>query len=238
MRNLRLLTFDLDDTLWAIGPTIERAERRLHEWLVAHCPRAAARYNPAALRALRIEVETLFPHLRDDLSALRRESIRLALARCDGPVHLTDEAFDAFWRARNQVDFYADVMPALDRLREHFTLAAISNGNACIKLTGLAGHFDFGLSAREVGVTKPAADIFLKACAEAGVQPGETLHVGDDIDADVHGALGAGLHAAWLDRRNVEGMLLPEGVLRINDLKALEERLLPERAAADPASFG
>lgn len=225
MKNLRLITFDLDDTLWAIGPTIERAERRLHEWLVAHCPRAAARYNPAALRALRIEAETLFPQFRDDISALRRESIRLALQRCEGPVHKTDDAFDVFWQARNDVTFYPDVMPALDQLKQHYTLAAISNGNACIDRTGLAGHFDFCLSGREVGYMKPAPDIFLEACTRAGVKPAETLHVGDDIEADVRGAIGAGMHAAWIDRRNESGIELPAGVLRINTLAALDRQL-------------
>ncbi|MDX1442141.1 MAG: HAD-IA family hydrolase [Gammaproteobacteria bacterium] len=236
MHDIRLITFDLDDTLWAIAPIIERAERRLHEWLLAHCPRAASTYSPAALRGLRVEVESLFPEHRDDISALRRESIRLALQRCAGPVHRTDEAFDTFWQARNEVEFFADVMPVLDRLKPDYTLAAISNGNACIELTGLSTHFDFGLSARDVGVMKPGKDIFLRAASEAGVTPDQVLHVGDDIDADVHGALGAGMHAAWLDREGREPVSLPEHVIRIRDLHALQDHLEGTRGNAVRAS--
>lgn len=228
MNEIRLLTFDLDDTLWSIAPVIGRAERRLHRWLLDNCPEAGHRYNPAALRALRLEVETLHPELADDISELRRASIRLALQRCKGPVERTDEAFDVFWQARNEVELYPDVIPALQQLREHYTLAAISNGNACIRLTGLAGYFSFSLSAREVGVMKPGKEIFLKACAHAGVAPEQTLHVGDDIECDIDGALGAGIHAAWINRRNeTPEPPLHDEVLQLSDLLALTDRLLP-----------
>ena len=33
------------------------------------------------------------------------------------------------------------------------------------------------------GIEKPAAGIYLRACAQAQVDPGETLHVGDELEA-------------------------------------------------------
>lgn len=42
---------------------------------------------------------------------------------------------------------------------------------------------------------KPAADFFHAAAADMGCQPADTLMVGDDINADVLGALAAGLQA-------------------------------------------
>ena len=48
---IRGISFDLDDTLWPIWPTIERAEKALLDWLGAHAPMAAALFaNPGALR--------------------------------------------------------------------------------------------------------------------------------------------------------------------------------------------
>ena len=76
------ITLDLDDTLWPIWPTIERAERVLHQWLSDHAPMTAALFaSPQALREIRNEMAALRPDLHHDLSAMRRESIRMALAR-------------------------------------------------------------------------------------------------------------------------------------------------------------
>ena len=36
--SIRLITFDLDDTLWNVAPVIEGAEAELHDWLARHAP--------------------------------------------------------------------------------------------------------------------------------------------------------------------------------------------------------
>lgn len=222
---LRLVTLDLDDTLWAIAPLIERAEARLHAWLTTHCPATAARFPVAALRALRQETERLHPELRDDITALRRQSVRIAIQRAGEDESLADDAFEAFWAARNEVECFADVLPALERLKSRFIVAAVSNGNACVQRAGLGRYFDFALSARQAGCAKPARDIFLQACRQAGVEPREALHAGDDIDCDVRGALAAGLHAAWINRDTRLLRTLAPPAIVVPNLGALAERL-------------
>ena len=78
--NIRAMTLDLDDTLWPIRPTIERAELKLQNWLAQHAPTTASLFSamPARL-ALRAQVERDMPHISHDLSALRLETIRLSL---------------------------------------------------------------------------------------------------------------------------------------------------------------
>lgn len=200
MRNIRFITLDLDDTLWPIAPAIARAEQALLDWFAEHCPAVARRHNPHTLRQLRFEAQNRHPELAGDLSALRKASIRLALATARAEESLVDSAFEAFWTARNTVELYPDVDGALLALRRHYRLAVVTNGNADIERIGLAHHFEFSLCAREAGCEKPDERIFLQACARAGVEPGEALHAGDDLRCDVEGALNAGLHAAWIDR--------------------------------------
>ena len=78
--HIKAISFDLDDTLWPVWPAIERAEATLLQWLADHAPATAARYpTTLALRTLRGQLEAERPDLLHDLSALRRESIRLAL---------------------------------------------------------------------------------------------------------------------------------------------------------------
>ncbi|HEX6930382.1 MAG TPA: HAD-IA family hydrolase [Gammaproteobacteria bacterium] len=222
---LRLITLDLDDTLWAIAPLIERAEHALHEWLAANCPATAARFLPGDLRALRRDVEKLHPELAGDITALRRQSIRLAI-HCSGDDEtLADAAFDVFWNARNTVDCFEDVLPALARLKSKFLVAAVSNGNACVRTAGLGEYFDFTLSARDAGCAKPAPEIFRQACRMAGVKPAEALHAGDDVECDVRGALAAGMQAAWINRDTAVLRMLAPPALTLPHLGALADRL-------------
>lgn len=218
---LRALTFDLDDTLWPVWPAIERAEVALHQWLSDVAPATAARYDTAGLRALRQEVEAQRPDWAHDLSALRLESLRLGLARAGDDPGLAEAAFEVFFAMRQQVDLYADAVPALERLAARWPLLALSNGNADVGRIGLGHLFAGSLSAREFGVGKPDRRIFEEACRRIGAAPGEVLHVGDDLHHDVHGALGAGLQAAWIHRHRPIPDDLPAAARALRDLEAL-----------------
>lgn len=200
-RKIRAVTIDLDDTLWPIWPTIERAEKALHDWLTDHAPMTAALFSsPGALREIRGEMAAARPDLKHDLSALRRESIRLALYRAGENPLLAGRAFEVFFAERQRVTLFEDALPALEFLSARFPLVALSNGNADLQRVGLAQFFRAGISAREFGVGKPDPRIFHAAAGAAGMQPEDTLHIGDDATLDALGALNAGMQAAWLNR--------------------------------------
>lgn len=198
---MQAISLDLDDTLWPIWPTIERAEKVLHDWLTEHAPMAAALFsNPAALRDIRNHVAEHRPELKHDLSAVRRESIRLALYRAGEDPLLADPAFEAFFSARQQVDLFEDARPALEALARRYPLVSLSNGNADLKRVGIAEYFRAAVTAREFGVGKPDPRIFLAAAGAVDVMPEAVLHVGDDATLDVIGALNAGMQAVWVNR--------------------------------------
>ncbi len=50
-----------------------------------------------------------------------------------------------------------------------------------------------------VGVRKPDPRIFALACGALGCRPEETVMVGDNLEADVAGALACGMQAVYLD---------------------------------------
>ena len=198
---IRAICLDLDDTLWPVWPVIERAERVLHSWLVEHAPMAAALFSsPYALREIREEMAASRPDLKYDMSALRRESIRLALYRAGEDPMLAEQAFDAFFAERQRVTLFDDARPSLDFLSARFPLVSLSNGNADLDRVGLAGYFQAAISAREFGVGKPDPRIFHAAAGAVDLTPGHVLHVGDDATLDVLGALNAGMQAAWINR--------------------------------------
>lgn len=197
---LHALTLDLDDTLWPITPVIERAELAMHGWLSDNCPEVVQSMDASALHERRERIYAMHPHLLHDYTQLRMIALREVLFPFGYGEREVEQAYEAFYAARNQVELYPEVGPALERLAARLPLVALTNGNACLDRVGLRGMFRAQITSRSFGKAKPDPQIFLAACLAAGSEAHATLHVGDHPEQDVLGALGAGLQAAWLDR--------------------------------------
>jgi FMN phosphatase YigB (HAD superfamily) len=66
---------------------------------------------------------------------------------------------------------------------------------------GLETYLDAIVISEEVGIRKPRDEIFGTVLQQLGTEPGETLHVGDDLGTDVAGAASSGMRTAWVTRR-------------------------------------
>lgn len=225
---IKAITLDLDDTLWPVWPTIERAEQVLLDWLREQAPATAAFLGDAGnRRAVRAEVEQRWAHMAHDLSLLRRESIRLGLRRAGDDPSLAEPAFEVFFEQRHRVTLFDDALPALAALAARYPVVALSNGNADVHRVGIGQHFHAHVTAREVGVGKPDPHIFEVAARQAGVAPEAVLHVGDDAALDVLGGLGAGMQTAWVNRAGHDWPHAPhQPHVVVSDLHALCESLL------------
>lgn len=197
---VKVILFDLDDTLWPIAPVIAQAELRVFGWLQQQAPAVAARFTIEQLRQRRMDLLARQPHFAIDLASLRRTILAEAFAETGSDPALVDGAMQEFHAARNSVTPFDDVLPALARLRTLARLGTVTNGNAHLATIGMDHHFDYSLSAVQFGAGKPDTGIFLAACEAMGVAPRHALYVGDDILLDVRGAQQAGLRAAWINR--------------------------------------
>jgi HAD superfamily hydrolase (TIGR01509 family) len=200
---IRLITLDLDDTLWPCMPTIHRAEAHMYQWLTQNAPLLTAEHSLDALREHRIELASRRPEIAHDLTELRRLSLRQLLSGHVDGSELADVATKEFCRLRNQVEPYEEVLTVLTELRQRYMLISVTNGNADIRHTPLHGCFDHSLTAAEVGAAKPDPALFDAARSLAGVEAHQALHVGDDPLRDVEAARLAGLRTAWVDRGRI-----------------------------------
>ena len=104
---------------------------------------------------------------------------------------------------------------------------------------GLREYLDAIVISDVAGIRKPRPEIFLEVLDELGTSPEATLHVGDNLSADVRGASELGIRTVWITRRISD----PDARLRahagpapdymINDLSELlplVESLGPERS--------
>lgn len=201
LSTIKAITLDLDDTLWPIWPAIERAEKALDDWLSQHAPMTAALFsNPAARHEIREHVTRSRPELKYNLSAIRREAIRVALYRSGEDPLLAEAAFNVFFEERNRVTLFEDAVLALEFLSGRYPLVAVSNGNADVERIGIGRYFRAAISAQQFGVGKPDPRIFHAAAGAVEVLPQEVLHVGDDATLDVLGALNCGMQTVWVNR--------------------------------------
>ena len=221
MPDIRAITFDLDDTLWEIGPVIRGAETRLYNWLAEHCPRVTELYSLEDMQRLRAEVADQHPELHHNLSELRRRSLAVMFESAACSTDWVEAAFERFMIMRNEVELFPGVETVLSRLARSYPLASLTNGNADLHRIGIHHHFSVTVSACDHGVAKPHRDIFLTACDRLGFAPADVLHVGDSPEHDVLGAANAGMKTAWFNRHRDEWTHPTRADYELNDLSDL-----------------
>jgi putative hydrolase of the HAD superfamily len=181
----------------------------------------------AAEAAIRAEIGYYRAHLHEgrnvaSLAGLRRraaEAMRPALQTDADGAALTDALLAALrFRA------YPDAAPALRELRARgMRLVVVSNWDASLHErlaeTGLAPLVDGAVASAELGHAKPDRAIFDHALALAGATPDTALHAGDSPEADVEGALAAGLRAVLVARDG--DVAAPPGVPVVRSLAEL-----------------
>ncbi len=114
--------------------------------------------------------------------------------------------YEAAWP--RHLRLYPEVPGVLDALAKRYRLAIVSNGlgeeqRLKIAPLGLDRHIDAVAISGELGVRKPAPEIFEHVLAALDVSPSDAVHVGDDFGADIEGALASRLAAGvWVRRTN------------------------------------
>lgn len=200
--SIRLITFDLDDTLWSVKPVIIAADTTLRAWLAEHATRLEV-LTVERLQQLRAEVVQLQPHLDRQVSELRYQVLRRALLQSGyAPIEaqeIAEQAFQVFLAARQNVELFSDVLPTLEQLRREYMLGALSNGNADVRRVGLGEYFSFALNADMLGMAKPEPQVFLTALARAQVPAAQSVHIGDHPQDDVFGAQQVGMRTVWFN---------------------------------------
>lgn len=199
-QEIKVLSFDLDDTLWPCHPTIYQAEQTLYQWLTEHVPVISQHYDLLQLRDKRKLLLEQRPELAHDLSQLRLYSFEALAIEFDLDRDWISMAFDVFYDARQKVTLFDDVAPVLDTLSENYCLVSLTNGNADPVKTGIDHWFDLSLNSMTVGKQKSEPDIYRQVQQSTAIDAAQMVHIGDDPVQDIVGAKSAGARAIWLNR--------------------------------------
>jgi HAD superfamily hydrolase (TIGR01509 family) len=201
--SIKLITFDLDNTLWHTDPVIIRAEQIQWQSIIARCPEAGSFFTPDKLKQLRREIAQKHPKLRHKLSQFRIEFLFQLFIQCGinkAQAHVfAAQVFADFLKARNQVELFPSALTVLEELQKHYQVIALSNGNSDLKTIGLDHLFQAHYHAENVARPKPFDDMFLAALEDAGVKAEESFHIGDHPEQDVEAAQKIGFKTIWVN---------------------------------------
>ncbi|WP_435925484.1 HAD family hydrolase [Paenibacillus sp. DYY-L-2] len=109
---------------------------------------------------------------------------------------------------RSRPHIYEETFQILDELKGKVKLLLLTNGCPALqqeKLDGvpeLSGYFDHIVISGKFGKGKPDASIFRHALELLGVEPSESLMVGDKLTTDILGGNSAGMTTVWVNRDN------------------------------------
>lgn len=201
---IKAVLFDLDGTL------LDRANS-LAAFLVGQHARFAGRLGAADLEKWRSRFLAL-----DRGGHVQKSTVyAVLLSEFDGDADAGGELLEDYRKGScKHARGFPGMAKTLEALRgKGLRLGIVSNGETDfqmrnIKALVLEGTVDAILVSEAEGLRKPDAAIFLRAAERVGAAPEECLFVGDNPEADILGAHGAGMKTAWFN----SGTVWPESL--------------------------
>jgi len=229
LKPIKAISFDLDDTLYDNHPVIKRAESVFMRYLNTRFPELAELTNRQWLLYKNLEIKN-HPELKDDVSRIRQQTITRIMTIYGIPeykaIEYGKQALAEFLRLRSDFSVPKSSIQLLKKLRQHYPVIAITNGNVDEFQIQLDDKFEFVLKAGNGLKAKPSSDLFIEAARRLNINVSDILHVGDHLITDVYGAQNNGAQAVWFNPENqalTAASLLP--TVEINRLDSLYKLL-------------
>ncbi len=225
---LKLITLDLDNTLWNVTPTLIRAEKTLTIWVNNNVPEAKLFYQKENLISLRQQFNKQHPDKRHFPTTMRKTLLKQCFLQSGLSNRKAEEtmeaAFSVFIKERNNIVFFPETLDILKTLSKQYPLIALTNGNADLSLIGINDFFTAHFSAESTGKPKPDTHMFTEALTATNNKAAHTLHIGDHPTEDIQAASSVGMHTMWFNQNQKKDSSLCNPTVEIHTLSDL----LPE----------
>jgi HAD superfamily hydrolase (TIGR01509 family) len=220
----KALFFDVGNTL--LFPDRKRMLQALHERQIFP--------SNELLKEIERQTKHEFDSLLEGNSGVDHGFWHIYYSRLLAALEIPEDGFRTDLVSRTRVSAnWCEIRPgtreALQRLRERYKLAVISNADGKIAEVlarcGIADCFETITDSGIVGKEKPHPAIFSAAVRSLGVSPGESIYVGDVYSVDYLGATRFGMQSVLFD---VAGAYRDRDLPRVESLEELEARLIQD----------
>lgn len=221
LKKVKVIGFDLDDTLWNNAPVIKAANETQFDYL----EQVTSGYSREQIEQLYLDqVSQLIQQEKlkyQDMTLLRKSALKKLSVKLSLSPEVAEETFNRFFKARQAFQIYPEAIALLKLLSCHVKLIAISNGNAQVSGTVLEDFFDQHWRAGVQGEAKPSGDMLLKACNYYGVNIEQFVYVGDNPATDGMAAVNAGCLGLLVNPENLDREFEDLNIYRFKNLSAL-----------------
>ncbi|MGY6772817.1 HAD-IA family hydrolase [Gallibacterium sp. ZY190522] len=226
LQPIKVITFDLDDTLYDNYFVIRAAEQAFLDCLQQlasidinnwkNYKQQLFQQDPLRYEDVIVWRETAATHL------LQAQGIKDANIE-----NIIQQSMQLFIEWRHKINVPTQNRQFLTELAKYYPLVAISNGNVYPPKIGL-DQFQLILRGGEHGRAKPHPDLFQQTAHHFQCSMQQILHVGDNLVTDVQGAIESGCQAVWINSQQQSLFDFPEAttlptlaVEKVIDLKFL-----------------
>jgi HAD superfamily hydrolase (TIGR01549 family) len=196
---IKLISFDLDDTLYDNGPVIKRAEQESQNFLRSEFEKQQQVFDYQLFLQYRNELLESESQLGDNeasqyenLSFLRQKVLlQCCLPLADGE-QIAEQAFDSFMHQRSQVRIEEEIVSMLEQLNKKYQLVIVTNGNCQADRLSIAKLFSKNYSPELGYRAKPHPQMLNQILNDFELLPDQVLHLGDQPNSDGLAAMQAG----------------------------------------------
>ena len=219
--------FDLDHTLWDFDKNSEltfggifarnHPEVKIEDFIEKYVP-----INQACWKLYQYDKIT---HEELRYNRLKHSFDAINYSISDTEIDKISDEYIAFLPQNNHL--FEGAIELLDYLRPNYNLHIITNGFAEVQFkkmnnSKIASYFITVTNSEMAGVKKPNPIIFDYALDLAKAKKENSIMIGDSLDADVQGALDAGLDAIYF---NENKEIVEDHIKQINHLLELKKYL-------------
>lgn len=212
--NIKLISFDLDNTLYDNWPVIQLAEEKSQYFLQEEFKKQQLIYDHQMFISCRNELLASKKDLHDkakfrydDLSLLRQDVLLHCCKSLQYSEKIAKQACKIFLDYRSQINIQQPILSLLQRLKQNYTLASVTNGNCDARQLTIAGLFESNYSPSQGYRAKPHPEMINQLFGDFNVSASQVLHVGDSINSDGGAAQKAGCQfyhfSPFLEEKNL-----------------------------------
>lgn len=225
--NITDVFFDLDHTLWDFDRNSEMAFDRIFKkkFPEINSHEFTQKYVPINQECWKLYQNDKITHLELRYNRLKYSFDALNISISDEDIHQISNEYIEFLTDNNHL--FDGAIEILDYLKPKYKLHIITNGFAYVQEkkinnAALSGYFNTITNSELAGVKKPNSIIFDYAVNWARASKESCIMIGDCLDADVNGALNAGLDAVFFNDKKIA---VPGNIKQINHLLELKKYL-------------
>ena len=211
MKNITHIFFDLDHTLWDTDKNAKESLQEIHQEI-----KIQENFN--------VSFELFHATYQKHNDILWKKYAKHEVSKSDVRINrfkysleelnIFDDNINEFFashfvsRTPLKKNLIEGAIELMDYVKDRYTLSIITNGFKEVQYikmeeSGLSKYFSHVFISEEVGYNKPSPDIFKHAMQTSGAINAENcLMIGDSLEADILGAINAGMKAVYLSHES------------------------------------